>query len=339
MNWELGYTASIYIKIVDSGTWNDTDRIEITGGSVQRVASGLLETASVDCINYDQSAERWIRIWMDVRQDGASAHVPVFTGLAVAPQRDINDRLSKNALECYSVLKPSDDVLLPLGWYAPASANGAQLIGQLLEPCPAPKVIPEDAPLLTNAIVAENNESNLTMIWRILDAIDWRIRTEGDGTIHVEPKPTEASAAFDASEYDVIEPELSTVCDWYSCPNVFRAVQAGQSAIARDEDTDNPFSIPSRGREIWASESNVKLGSGESLQMYANRRLKELQNAVLVAQYDRRYHPDVFVGDLVRLHYPEQGLDGLFRVTSQSIDLERSGRTSEVGEKYEDITD
>ena len=339
MNWALGYTASIYIKIVDTGTWKDTDRIEITGGSVDRTASGLMESASVDCIGYDSTAERWIRIWMDVRQDGSADHVPVFTGLAIAPQADINGRLTKNTLECYSVLKPAEDILLPLGWYAPAGSAGADLIGRLLDPCPAPVVIADNSPILSDPIVAENNENNLTMIWRILDAIDWRIRTEGDGTIHVEPKPTEASAAFDASEYDVIEPELSMTRDWYSCPNVFRAVQAGQSAIARDEDADSPFSIPSRGREIWASESNVKLGSGESLQMYANRRLKELQNAVLVAQYDRRYHPDVFVGDLVRLHYPEQGLDGLFRVTSQSIDLETSGRTSETGERYEDITD
>ena len=35
------------------------------------------------------------------------------------------------------------------------------------------------------------------------------------------------------------------------------------------------------------------------------------------------------VGDMVRLHYPAQGLDGLFRVKSQNIELGYNARTTE----------
>ena len=39
--------------------------------------------------------------------------------------------------------------------------------------------------------------------------------------------------------------------------------------------------------------------------------------------------PDIFVGDLVRIRYPKQGLDSVFEVTSQKIELGPGGRTSE----------
>ena len=42
----------------------------------------------------------------------------------------------------------------------------------------------------------------------------------------------------------------------------------------------------------------------------------------------RRYHPDANVGDLIRLHYPKQGIDGVFQITEQSVDV-GSGKTSE----------
>ena len=48
------------------------------------------------------------------------------------------------------------------------------------------------------------------------------------------------------------------------------------------------------------------------------------------AEYDRRFNPDVLVGDLINLHYPAQFLEGVFRVTSQTIELSHNAKTSEV---------
>lgn len=335
MNWAKGYTSSIYIKTVDANSWRDIDRIDLYGGKISRTNSGLMETASVDCVNYDQSAERWVRVWMDTRQEGAAAHVALFTGLATSPGRDINGIFFTNTVECYSVLKPAADVLLPRGWYAAAGADGAALVETLLSVTPAPKVVSDNSPILTNSYVAENGETNLTMAWKILDAINWRLRIEGNGTINIMPKASAPEVTFDCIEYDAIEPELTVDYDWFSCPNVFRAVRSGVSAVATDDDPDSIFSTASRGREIWAEEQSVKLNDGESLEEYAARRLKELQNVVYSAKYDRRYHPDVLIGDLVQLHYPAQGIDGVFRVTAQSIDLDAAAKTSEEGEMYE----
>lgn len=333
MIWSNGYSASIYMTTVDPASWRDLDRIEITGGKVSRSCDGLMGAASVDCVNYDQTTERWVRIWMGTRQEGAADHVALFTGLATSPGRDINGELFTNAVDCYSVLKPAEDVLLPRGWYAPAGWNGAMLIAQMLEATPAPVERESNSPTLKSDIIAEAGETNLSMAKKILEAINWRLRITGDGVIQVIPKATEESAVFDALDHDAVEPELSTTYDWFACPNVFRATQGDQSAVARDDRTDSIFSTVSRGREIWQSEDSVNLADNESLDMYAARRLTELQNVVYSVSYDRRYHPEVMAGDLVRLHYPKQSLDGLFRVTSQSIDLEKNGRTSEGCEK------
>lgn len=335
MNWSKGFSASCYVKTVDPDSWRDVDKLDIYGGSVKRSDGDLAEAASLDFTNYDQTAERWIRVWMDVRQGGDSGHVALFTGLATSPERDINGRMSTSSVDCYSVLKPAQDVLLPRGWYAPAGAEGAALVAMLLDVTPAPKIIEEGSPALTAPYIAEEGESNLTMARKLLEAINWRIRITGDGRIHIEPKASQPVVTFDNIEYDAVEPELKIGCDWYACPNVFRAIQGDSSAVAVDDDPTSIFSTASRGREIWMEENDVNLTNAESLQAYAQRRLKEEQNVVYSANYDRRFHPDVNVGDLIRLQYPEQNITGIFRVTSQSIDLESGGRTSEEAERYE----
>ena len=59
------------------------------------------------------------------------------------------------------------------------------------------------------------------------------------------------------------------------------------------------------------------------------RRLKEEQQMKHSASYGRRYHPDVLPGDAVWMRYQEQGVTGIYRVTSQSIALTHEARTDE----------
>lgn len=337
MDWNKGFTAACYMSVIDRDTWRDAGRIEITGGSISRSDEGLMQSARVDCVDYDQSEERWIRIWMDARQGGAAEHVALFTGLAVSPDRDINGRLTTNEVTCYSVLKPAKDILLPRGWYAPAGANGAELAARLLTVTPAPKTVEEGSPLLQNTYIAENGESNLSMAQKILDAINWRIRIEGDGTINICRKARAVTESFDNLANDCIEPKVRASYDWFSAPNVFRAVHGGRSAVAKDDSTDSIFSTHSRRREIWKEDSNCKLNTNESLEEYAARRLRELQNVTYSVSYDRRYNPSVIVSDWVRIHYPDQDISGVFIIKSQSIDISRGGKTSELGEFYGNI--
>ena len=329
MDWSKGYSATYYAKRVDPATWRDLETIKLTGGSIKREPSGLRESADIECVNYDVGVERWIRVYLDTRQDGSAGHEALFTGLATSPDDELDGRLQKNTLECYSVLKPADDVYLLRGWYAPAGARGGDVIKDLLSVSPAPIMVAEDSPLLSASVIAEDDETRLTMAEKILDAIGWRIRIDGDGTINVEPLPLDPVVTFDPLENDVIETELKISADWYSCPNVFLAIDEDMTGIARDDSPDSPLSTVNRGREVWAMENHCELAQNESIGQYAQRKLIEAQRIQRTAEYDRRYFPGVVPSDLVRLHYPAQKLDGVFNIESQTIELGYGARTSE----------
>lgn len=329
MNWNRGISARYHATFVDPSSWKDIESFDITGGSISRQLSDLIESADIDCVNYQQDTERWVRIYLDAEQGGERVHIPMFTGLAICPDRDIDGLFVTNTVQCFSVLQAVQDVKLPRGWYAPAGVEGGRVIKDLLKATSAPNYIEPDSPRLKQAIIAENNESNLTMIWKILNAINWRIRIDGDGTINVLPMPTTVSAVFDTFENDSIEPKLGDSSDMYKCPNVFRATMGDSYAIARDDSPDSRLSTVARGREVWAEENDCKLSANETLAEYARRRLKEEQRSTRVVKYDRRYRPDVTVSDFVELRLPAQGITGVFAVRSQSIEIGYGARTSE----------
>ena len=329
MDWSKGFSAAYIMQTVDPATWRDTNVIQITGGTIKRELTGKRESADVDCKGIEIGVERWVRIYLETQQDGASARTALFTGLATSPADEYEGNARSNTLSCYSVLKPCEDVALPLGWYAPQNANGAEVIRQLLSVTPAPVFVEPDAPTLSDHIIAESNENHLTMIDKILTAIDWRIQIDGDGTIHVEPKPLEPVASFDPLENDMIETKVKVSADLYSCPNVYRATSGDITGIARDEDPDSPLSIQNRGREVWKYESGVNLASNESIAQYARRMLKQAQQAKRAASYTRRYMPNVRPSDLIRMGYPAQGLTGVYVVQSQTVALEYGAATDE----------
>ena len=178
-----------------------------------------------------------------------------------------------------------------------------------------------------------DDDTNLSMIERLLVAMSaneyWDLRIEGDGSIYVGPTSGDTVVTFDPIENPVIEPKISTSSDWFSCPNVFMAINNDVVAIARDEDANSLLSIPNRGREVWMRETGCDLADNETTEQYAFRRLHEEQSIQQIASYDRRYIPNVLPGDYIRMHYPEQNLDGVFRIRSQNIELSYSATTSE----------
>lgn len=329
MNWNAGFSASYYMTEVDPVTWQDITRIEVVSGSITRNNKDLRNSASFDCIDFDNTKEKWVRLYLDARQGQNSVHIPMFTGLTSSPKKRINGVLVSNQVSCYSVLKPCDDVLLPRGWYAPANVTGATILEELLSASAAPVVVSENSPKLVDAIVAESGETNLSMIDKILSAMDWRLQIQGNGTIILSPKASEPVYIYDPLENDAVEPQMDVEYDWFSCPNVFRATSGDESETVKDESGDNILSIPGRGREVWKEETSCELNQGESLKDYAKRRLKEVQRVQLTAKYNRRYNPAINVTDLIRLHYPEQGVVGVFYITSQSIKIGNGAQTSE----------
>lgn len=331
MNWDKGFSAKYYATVVDPESWEDTEVFKITGGGVSNKESGLRQSADVTCRNRRPQNEQWIRVYMEAYQSGDSDREPLFTGLAISPERDIDGGLELNPMECYSVLKASEDVLLDRGWFAPAGAPGAEVIRQLLSmSTPAPLEIAENSPVLADYVVAEENENCLSMAETIAEAIGWTISIKGDGTIRVKPRSPEPVKTLGEN---VIRPKLNYKDDWYSCPNVLRVSVGDDSVVVKDE-SDSIFSIKSRGREVWAEESDKNLNGGESAEVYAERRLKELQQRAITVSYTRRFDPSVLVGDVVHLDCPSKGIIGDYVVTSQKVEL---GTGAHVDEEVERI--
>lgn len=329
MQWEKGYSATYYMAVVDPVTWRDVGIIDITGGTIKRTITGLLQSADVNCVDYPRKIEQWVRIYLDARQDDAGTHTALFTGLAISPDETVSSSRSESTVQCYSVLKPADDVALLRGWYALAGSNGAAVVKDLLSVCPAPVTVADNSPSLSSSIVAENGETRMTMIERVLKAINWHLRIDGDGGINIEPYDFSEKAKFDPIDFDVIENGIKIENDWFSIPNVFVAINDDLTGIARDELETSPLSTVSRGREIWMVETDCDFAANEGIAQYSARRLKEEQRRGKEVSYDRRYVEGVLPSNVIRMHYPAQGLDGLYLVESQSISLGYGARTSE----------
>ena len=333
MDWRRGYTAHYYATLVDPETWQDTATFQITGGTVKVESSNLRASADLDVVDYTDTSERLIRVWLDTTQEGeVGSHTALFTGYTSSPNKTINGVLISRTLQCYSVLLPASDVLLPRGWYAPVETDGISLISSLLNVVNAPVDFSKITDLnrtLKQSIVSEQNESRLSMTEKVLDAMNWRMWIAGDGTVYVGSYDINPVATFDSLENDIIEPSLTVTYDWFECPNVLRVVMDDQVALSYDYDSDSPSSINNRGREVWYEETDVVLNDNESLQEFADRRMRELRRTSKTIEYDRRFMPNIYPFDVVRINYPRQQLTGNYMISSQTIELGFNCKTSE----------
>lgn len=335
MDYTKGYKATYYAMLLDPTTWMETERVELISGSVSQFATDLRQSAKLTVRDFDQTQEHWIRVYMDARQEADVDHVAIFTGLVSAPKEKVDGVVATHDLECYSVLEPLDEPMM-LGDYIPYGMNAGTAIKKLLRTTPAPVEIDSRAPDLVDYIVAEENETYITMIDKILkavstDEVGWQLVIDGDGTIRVRPRPEKPAGAFSAIGCDVIEKSLEKGRDWFRCPNVYRASSGDAVAVARDDDPASPLSTVARGRERTIIETDVALAADEGIAEYAKRRLLEEQQVVESADYTRRFIPGVRVGDTVRINY--EHLQGDYEIISQEMSLTYNGQTQEKVER------
>lgn len=330
MNWAKGISASYRCYKVNPDTWEDLEEIPIISGSVSRDSGdALLESASL--VVREKLGEIWIRVYLVAEQAGGTERVPLFTGLTSCPTRDLVGQRESYTVDCYSRLKVAADKMLPLGYYVPAGARAAETAAQLLKTAGIEVEITGGSGFVTDYIVAEGSETVLTMVHRIVQAIGWALRIDGRGQVSILPQDKDIKGTF-GNDIDMIEPSVKDSDDWYACPNVLRVTCGSQTVVVYDDNTESDLSVQARGREIWAQES-VSMSDTSMLPVYARQRLKELQAHTRTLSYSRRFDPDVRVGDLISISYPQSGLGGTYRVTSQKINLSHGARTEE--EVYE----
>lgn len=337
MDWRQGYVSTFRLYSVNQSTWGDGDEIEgfVSASITKDEGSSLIEDADITIDG--QPIKGYVRIVLEANNNSSLARENLGTFLVTSPKKSINGEHVTIQLECYSVLKPAADKILPPGWFFPEGgdpiAGASELLADSLK-CP---VEPAESDIQTDAPkVAESNESALSFAICLLEDTGYYISIDGRGRVTIKEKTDNISAVFDIKENDVLMPELTDESDIFDIPNILRVTDSnGKYETIYNTDEQSDTSIESVGWEKWSSEQ-LTLDVGETLLGKGIERMEELSKSVRKISYSREFNPDVRVNDAVLFLLPRQGIVGSFRVTSQSLEIGKGVKVSEIAELISD---
>ena len=196
------------------------------------------------------------------------------------------------------------------------------------------------SPTLQHDFVANTDDTWLKFVIDLIANAKYELGLGERGDILFLPKQELASLqpvwTFDDSNSSILYPEITMNHDLYGIPNVVEVIYSYgtdyKQAVAKNEDSNSPISIPSRGREIIYRETSPSLAgyiTQDQIQNYAERLLKELSTIEYTVSYTHAYCP-VRIGDCVRLNYARAGIKNIkAKVISQNIKCEPGCPVSE----------
>ena len=333
MDWNQGYTATFRLYSVNQSTWGDGDEIEnlVSASVTKDNESSLIEDASISIDG--EPIKGYVRLVLEAKNTSGMAKVNLGTFLVTSPKRSINGVLTTIDLECYSVLKPADDKLLPPGWYFPEGGDPIAGASELLSNCLKCPVEPSESDIRTDQVkIAENNETALSMAKYLLEDTDWFIYIDGRGCVSIKKKPDNIVKMFDAYENDVLMPNITDESDIFDIPNILRVTDSsGNYETIYNNDEQSDTSIEKLGWEKWSSEQ-LSLDYGETLLGKGGERMEELSKTTRKINYSREFDPDVKLNDVALYMLPKQRIVGTFRIISQSLSIENGIKVSEIAE-------
>ena len=333
MDWNQGYTATFRLYSVNQSTWGDGDEIEnlVSASVTKDNESSLIEDASISIDG--EPIKGYVRLVLEAKNTSGMAKVNLGTFLVTSPKRSINGVLTTIDLECYSVLKPADDKLLPPGWYFPEGGDPIAGASELLSNCLKCPVEPAESDIRTDQVkVAESNETALSMAKYLLEDTNWFIYIDGRGCVSIKKKPDNIVKMFDACENHVLMPNITDESDIFDIPNILRVTDSsGNYETIYNNDEQSDTSIEKLGWEKWSSEQ-LSLDYGETLLGKGGERMEELSKTTRKINYSREFDPDVKLNDVALYMLPKQRIVGTFRIISQSLSIENGIKVSEIAE-------
>lgn len=229
-----------------------------------------------------------------------------------------------------SVLAPAAGRKFNAGAYAPKGCDGTIYCAQLLrEDIKAPIEV-EGSFILGDHVVHGLGASHLDGIWDVLKAGGFCIQITGDGTVCIRPKPTEPLLEVSTTTRSLLMSEFSRSYPIEDIPNVIRVFDGEQKGEARNDDPKSPTSTVARGREIEEVEDSPARKEGETLTNYAVRRLAELSDVYETVDIEREWIEGIYPYSVVCGNLPEAGIDGTFRVMSQTVSCKLGVKVGET---------
>lgn len=332
MDWSKGFMSFFELREVDEDTWFDGDEINMYSCSINKDKdTNLIESAKL--YTEKEIESNYVRLYLLASQAGSSEKVALFTGLVNNSSKTFDGRIVNAYYDAYSVLQPASTVLCPRGYYV-KRGSGADAVRDMLVMLKCPVRISGQSPVIDSDIVADKKETVLSICQKVLDAIGYRFRLEGDGTVVICPKATEPALSI-GDDNDTMETKVTISKNMFDCPNVLMVSTDSQTVVVRNDRQDSPYSTVNRGREVWEMEEGIVLAAGQSIHSYAADRLAELEKPEERIKYTRRYDPDATVGDMISIDYSVIGLSGNYRILSQSINVTYGCSVSEEAVRVE----
>ena len=317
-DWANGYSCEWEVRRVNTATWAATERVGgITSMSIKKSATGavpLIESASVEADVEFESG--WYTIFMIA--DRAESHA-VGTFMLEQTSRSLTQARRLHDYIGYSVLKPADETIVTVGSYVEKGSNGVEEAARILRSCIQAPVTTSGWFSLSDNIVLSIGMSKLAAAWAILSAGGYVIKIDGYGRVSIVANDTEPQLRLTPENSNILMPSIESSDKTVGIPNRYYAVSGALVATATNTDPESPTSYQSRGRWVDACDKAPKRVNGETLQEYAERRLREESTVTSSIKYKREYVPDVVPFSMVRVDLPALGLFGDYVVESQSL--------------------
>ena len=331
-DWAGGYSAEWAVAKVDPRTWDECGWLDgVLSVEADRSRDGdapLLESGAME-LDSSTFEEGWHRVVMTAEQGGRERVAMVTLLFERASARTDHGAPILRATG-RSVLQPAADVKMAYGSYAPAGCDGAAFSAGLLRACTPAPVAVDGSFTLVDDLVFDIGCSYLEAAWKVLTAADWCMQVNGRGEIAIRKKPTEPALELNKANAGLLVPGVDDDLSLIDVPNRYYAVDDSETAVATNDDPSSALSYASRGRWVDVVDTSPTRVDGESLEMYARRKLAEASLVTRTFTYTREFWPDVAPYDIVRASLPSEGLEGDLRVVSQRLTC---GRGVTVEEK------
>lgn len=335
IDWHETYTTVWRLTKVDTDTWADGETIDnVESAKVTRTADGaLLEAGSIEITTDDFEPGYYRLSCTAIGSNGASERVDVCTMLYNGSAKTYNYDTALSTINGRSVLYPASVNLLLEGEYAPANVDGAAFVAEMLRRCVAAPIEVETAFTLNENVVFEFGSSILEAAWLVLDAGSCVMQIDGTGTIHIRPQPETPVLELGATNARLIAPAIKAEYDLSEVPNQYIAMDEFSMSVATNDNPDSPTSIQNRGYVQMELDDSPIPVDGETLERYAQRKLRELSTVRDSRTYTREYWPGVLPYDVVRGSLSSVGLSGDMRVITQSLTCKDGISVSEKAAK------
>ena len=330
-DWFRSYTTEWELVPMDPKAWVDESPLTMvksfrfsTNGDddVPLLQSGSITIDTMD----DDPPPGWYKIRAKFHAPtGEVEYYPFGVLLCEASDYSHDFSIGTVSMPGKSVLQPAKTHYMRNGEFIPKGSSGAEWCRDILSmSTPAPVVIADNQDFTVNQnYVFDTKTSCIKAVWQVLDAGKWVIQIDGNGVIHLLPKPKFASVRFENEALSLFTPGLSRNTSISDIPNVYICNYGNRRVRVVNDDPESIVSTVSLGYEKQYVDTDPVLINGEDLDHYCRRMLEEKSTLVRTYSYTREIWEELAPFDKAYFNIP--AYTGEARVISQSFDTSNGG--------------